>query len=87
MAITYMLVKTRHGKERIVKKALSKYEQITDMHEIYGQYDLILKIHAADQKEMKDIIHNKIRLTDNIKSTETLIVADLEEHDDVEIEF
>ena len=33
------------------------------VHELYNKFDLVLKIRAKDLKHMRDIIDNKIRVT------------------------
>jgi DNA-binding Lrp family transcriptional regulator len=40
----------------------------------YGVYDIIAKVEAADMQRLKDIITNKIRGIDTVRTTLTMIV-------------
>ncbi|MBD3209103.1 Lrp/AsnC ligand binding domain-containing protein [Candidatus Woesearchaeota archaeon] len=81
MEVAYILIECRHGKLKITSAALNKYEEIEELHEIYGRYDLIAKMVCTDRAELKGFIQNKLQITEGIKTTETLIVNDLESSD------
>ena len=78
MIIAYMLVSTRQGKLKLVSTALRALEMVTEIHEIYGRYDIILKIEALDYGKLKEFMQNKIQIVEGITKTETLLVNDLE---------
>ncbi len=78
-AEVFMLIRTRHGKVRLVKNALSKFSEIKSIHEVYGRFDLVCQIEAENYEKLKEFIQNKIRITEHIKYTETLVVSDLED--------
>ncbi|MBN1275187.1 Lrp/AsnC ligand binding domain-containing protein [Candidatus Woesearchaeota archaeon] len=78
MEVAYILVQARHGKLKIASAALRKYEEIEELHEIYGRYDIILKVVCADRSEMKSFMQNKLHITEGIRATETLVVNDLQ---------
>ncbi len=78
MEVAYILVLCRHGKLKIVSNALKKYEEIEDLHEVYGSYDIVAKIVCEDRAELKSFIQNKLQITEGIKHTETLLANDLE---------
>ena len=65
MVMVYLLLRAEHGKIGIVKTALSKYEEIEEIHEVFGRYDIFAKV-----------IKNKIRIQEGIKSIEPVFVAD-----------
>jgi len=77
MEVAYILIEARHGKLKIVSAALKKHEEIEELHEIYGRYDIIVKVVCEDGVELKSFIQNKLQITEGIKATETLIVNDL----------
>jgi DNA-binding Lrp family transcriptional regulator len=81
MEIVYILINTRQGKLKIASNALKKYEEVDELHEVYGRFDIIVKIIAKDKAELKSFIQNKLQITEGIKSSETLIVNDLEQED------
>ncbi|MFH1591185.1 MAG: Lrp/AsnC ligand binding domain-containing protein [archaeon] len=83
VVVVYMLIITRHGKTRLVLNALRKYDEIKELHEIYGQYDLICKVETETHAELRTFIQNRINIAENIKSAETLVASDvIDEHEE-----
>ncbi|MBW3020929.1 Lrp/AsnC ligand binding domain-containing protein, partial [Candidatus Woesearchaeota archaeon] len=52
-------------------------KQVTEVHELYGQWEIILKIETAEMADLQDFINNVIRADKDIQGTETLIVSDV----------
>lgn len=77
MEVVYILIQCNHGKLKIVSNALKKFEEIEEIHEVYGRFDIVAKIICEDRTELKSFIQNKMQITEGIKSSETLIVNDL----------
>ena len=73
----YVLITTEYGSEKEVAEELMQYPEVQDVHILYGQFDLILKIEAKTLKEVEEFIFDKIRSNKSIESTETLIAADV----------
>ena len=76
MRLSYLLIRAEHGKIGIVKAALEKFEEITEVHEVFGRYDIIAKVQTFSGKEFKKFIQNKMRITEGIKSIEPIFVAE-----------
>lgn len=76
-AEVYILVNTKHGKKRSIAKKLAKFHQIERIHELYGQFDIILKVKELNRRRMEDFIQQNIRSIKDIEETETLVVADI----------
>jgi len=83
MTIAYMLIMTKHGKVKLVHSALNKFKELIEIHELYGQYDIIAKLKTKTNNELKALIQNRIFVIDGISKTETLIVFDEEDEADV----
>ena len=79
MFVAYMLVNVRQGKLKLVSTALRKFEQIKELHEIYGRFDIIAKAEFEDYHNLKEFIQNKVQIVEGITKTETLLVNDLED--------
>ncbi|HLD04567.1 MAG TPA: Lrp/AsnC ligand binding domain-containing protein [Candidatus Nanoarchaeia archaeon] len=79
MIIAYMLVSTRQGKLKLVSTALRKLEPIKELHEVYGRFDIVLKVEFEDLSKLKEFIQNKIQIVEGIAKTETLLVNDLDD--------
>jgi DNA-binding Lrp family transcriptional regulator len=76
-AEVYILIDTKYGKKRKVASKLAKFPQIESVHELYGQFDLMIKVKELDEKRLEDFIQNNIRSLRGIEDTETLVVADV----------
>ncbi|MBU0472005.1 MAG: Lrp/AsnC ligand binding domain-containing protein [Nanoarchaeota archaeon] len=76
MEISYILIKTIHGKLKLVSSKLKTYEEVEEMHEIYGRYDIIAKVVVDSRDDLKKFIQNKLLILEGIASTESLVVFD-----------
>lgn len=75
LAIGYVLITTATGKEAKVLEQMRKLPQVGEVHQLFGQYDMIARVEAADYDKMCDIILGRIRTIQGITSTRTLICA------------
>lgn len=73
----YMLINAKYGKKKKVSKKLAKFTQVERVHELYGQYDIIIKIKELTRRKLEDFIQKNIRSIGDIEGTETLVVADV----------
>ena len=69
----YVLVNTELGMESEITNTLADVNEITNIHGLYGLYDLIIEIEADNMDRIKEVALNKVRLLDNVKSTITLL--------------
>jgi Lrp/AsnC family transcriptional regulator for asnA, asnC and gidA len=53
---------------------LSAFDEILELHEMYGQFDLLLKIRAKSLEEMREVIVNKIGRIPQIREAELMTV-------------
>jgi DNA-binding Lrp family transcriptional regulator len=72
MAIGFVLINVAPAHEQDIYKKLSKMPQIVELHPLFGEYDLIVKINANDFEELGTIIVNKIRSIPGVLDTKTL---------------
>ncbi len=68
----HILVNINPGKMQEVTKRLIQIEDIYEIHEIHGRYDLLLKLHTESIPKLRDIITEIIRKIPGILSTEVL---------------
>ena len=59
-----------------VVEALSKMENVEELHEVTGEMDIVVLVSAADIEEFRDIIKNKIMKIHGVKTTVTSIVLE-----------
>lgn len=76
-SLAYMLIQVEHGTIDNVSQRLMKFKQITDLHHLYGEYDIIAKIEVQNPAALQDFIATNIRKIKQIKATETLITSDV----------
>jgi len=75
MITAFVLVIVEPGKEGDVKKRLKSLPQAKEVHEIYGEYDLIIKVQTRNLQEL-DAFVTKLRKIKNVRATSTLIASD-----------
>jgi len=69
----YVLLNTELGKEPEVIKAIKDTKEIKNIYSLYGIYDIIVEVEADTMERVKEVVFNRIRRLDNVKSTITLI--------------
>jgi DNA-binding Lrp family transcriptional regulator len=72
MAIGFILISTAPAHEHEVYNKLSKVKEITELHPLFGEYDIIAKIEAGDFEKLGKIIVEKIRSINGVIDTKTL---------------
>ncbi len=75
LVIAYVLITTATGKESHVLESLRKLPQLGEVHQLFGQYDMIARIEAEDYDIVMDTVTNRIRTISGITSTKTMITA------------
>jgi len=71
----FVLITTKSGGEKNVVEALKKLLEVKEAKILYGEYDIIAKIQAADIQTLNSFLLEKVRPISDIESTSTLIVA------------
>ena len=74
MSIAFVLINTDMGSEESVSGGLREIEEVKQVYLVYGVYDLIARVEAETMDQLKEVISNKIRGLDNVRSTLTMIV-------------
>jgi Lrp/AsnC family transcriptional regulator, regulator for asnA, asnC and gidA len=58
-------------------------EEVLEMHELHGKFDLLLKIRAKDLIQMRDIVENKICRIPHILESELMTVLKTEKEEQI----
>ena len=77
MAVGYVLISATPGQEQKVLDALREIPQITELHPLFGEYDLIAKVEARDFDALGAIVVGRIRSVAGVSATKTLAGARL----------
>jgi DNA-binding Lrp family transcriptional regulator len=72
--LAFLGINTKPGFTDIVISKLSLLDPVLEIHEMYGRFDLMLKIRAKNLEDMRNIIENKIRNLPHIVKVELLTV-------------
>ncbi len=70
--MAFVLISTIPGKEREVYDKISKIKYVAELHPLFGEYDLMVKIDATDFSELGKIVIDQIRTIDGVIDTKTL---------------
>ena len=77
MNISYVLIVCDVGAEKSILAELKSLESVKEISGLFGSYDIIVKLEATSEEELKDIVVSKIRNLKNIRTTLTLIVKEI----------
>ena len=75
MIRAHMMIKVQPKLTREVERALAAHPELTTLHAISGEYDLIAEIEAADPEALNELI-DRIGMLDGIaRTTSSIILA------------
>lgn len=72
--LSFIGINIRPGLADTITEELSAIEEVLEVHEMHGKYDLFVKVRAKDLIHTRDIIENKIRILPNIVDTQLMTV-------------
>jgi len=76
MVQAYILLNVEPGAESKVLQQLRCLNLVTEAYVSYGVYDLVVRLKADTMDQLKDAVSRKIRTTDQVRSTVTLIIIE-----------
>jgi anthranilate phosphoribosyltransferase len=71
----YTLARVSPSMDKKVFKKIKEYAEVKEVILTYGEYDLIILVESNSLEELDDFIFDKLRTTEGIESTTTLIEA------------
>jgi DNA-binding Lrp family transcriptional regulator len=77
MAVGFVLIRNKSGLELDTYKKLSSIDEISELYQIFGEYDFIAKILADDFNTIGNIVIHKIRIIEGVLETKTITGMDL----------
>lgn len=66
-------MKVTPSKDKEVNKALMEFNEVNEIIMTYGRYDLIVKVETETLEELDHFIFNRLRTTDGVIITTTLL--------------
>lgn len=71
----YVLIKSGKGQADTVTTELSHKKGILKADHVFGQYDAVVLIEAANLEGLATIVRNEIAQAEHVISTETLVLS------------
>ena len=72
--LAFVGINLSKGSRDEVLVSLSQLDEILELHEMYGQFDLLVKIRSRNLEEMRDMIANKISKIPQITEAQSMMV-------------
>ena len=79
MVTAYVLISCDLGFDAEIIHEIKQFEDVKEVHGIFGAYDILVMLESANVENLKDIITWKIRKLNTIRSTLTLMVTEGQE--------
>jgi Lrp/AsnC family transcriptional regulator, regulator for asnA, asnC and gidA len=85
--VAFMGINIRENSVDEVTATLSKLDEVLELHEMYGQFDLLLKLRAKNVEEMRETVAKKIRKIPQITGGELMtVLKTIKEEQNVQLE-
>ncbi len=72
----FILINTDVAQIKKVSEKLLEYKEIENIHELYGQYDVLVKVVADNRVNAEEFMETKIRHIPGVTRSETLVVSE-----------
>lgn len=72
MPVAFVLINITPIHEHQVYNALSRIKEISELHALFGNYDVLAKIETSTMEEIGSLVINKIRSVEGVIDTKTL---------------
>jgi len=76
MPKAFIFVNVEVGSESEVLKRLREVPEVKEAYFVYGVYDIVAKVETDSMNRLKEVISQKVRRLDKIRSTLTTIVME-----------
>jgi DNA-binding Lrp family transcriptional regulator len=76
LATAFVLVNSELGAEKQIVADLKAIKNVKEVHEVYGVYDVIVKVEADSIGSVKEVIMEKIRKLERVRSTLTMLAIE-----------
>jgi DNA-binding Lrp family transcriptional regulator len=70
------MINAELGSEKELVKELRNIEGVVEANEVYGVYDIVVKVDLPTMDKLKEVISRKIRSLCGVRSTLTMMVIE-----------
>jgi DNA-binding Lrp family transcriptional regulator len=72
----FVFITVKPGREKEVLSRLRKIKNVTESFELYGDYDIVVKLETEEKERLQAIITQQVRSISDIENTSTNFVFD-----------
>ena len=76
MPEAFVLFKTLPARDRDVYQTLSNHESVVEVHALYGEYDLMVRLSSENSASLSGMLMSDFRQIDGVKDTQTMIAVE-----------
>ena len=76
MVRAYVLMEAKPGFERTIVKELKTLNQIEVINELYGEWDIIIRVAVDQMNDLDTLLSERIRKIEGVTLTSTMIIAE-----------
>jgi len=76
MPEAFVLFKTLPARELEVYQTLSNHESVAEVHALYGEYDLLVRVTSEDSGKLSSMLMSDFRQISGVKDTQTMIAVE-----------
>lgn len=76
MPEAFVLFKTEPACEREVYLALANHDNVAEVHALYGEYDMLVRVSADSAKILTSMLIGEFRQIKGVRETQTLIAVE-----------
>jgi DNA-binding Lrp family transcriptional regulator len=76
MPIAFVMINAELGSEKALIKELRSIEGVVEANEVYGVYDIVVKVDLPTMDRLKETISRRIRSLSGVRSTLTMMVIE-----------
>lgn len=71
----YVLIVVSPGSEKRISELLSRMKGVVEVNELYGEYDIIIKVRKDSLPELDTFLTDQIRSVSDVKLTSTMLIS------------
>jgi DNA-binding Lrp family transcriptional regulator len=76
MPEAFVLFKTQPTRERDVYLSLSSNDAVSEVHVLYGEFDLLVRVSSDNSGDLSKMLVQDFRQIDGVRETQTMIAVD-----------
>ncbi|HJL96881.1 MAG TPA: Lrp/AsnC ligand binding domain-containing protein [Candidatus Poseidoniaceae archaeon] len=76
MPEAFVLFKTKPAQEREVYLSLMEHSAVAEVHALYGEFDLIVRLSVDNSQNLTEMLMTDFRQIKGVKDTQTMIAVE-----------